>query len=334
MLSPSQSAQALRSSDPDGLVKDLLHNFDKIYVDSTKKRVKEEVFESLRKVRGREKRLDCLRFGLVDSLCEVPMFFKDAVERYSNYWQVFFSYDGDGNFVDSMAIPSKSRWNLRHSGYRRMVAKKFGREFRDLKKATLVTLTYDPKKIENPYLFLSDIGFLVLKCWSDLKKFLDRLRRYRERVNLKWNYITTVLEFQKNGMVHFHLLFVGSWVAPLSQLQRYWEYSEPQGVDVSVIDGLNVVGYVVKYLSKARACVREVGGEIKKVHEGYMWLYFFAVRLYNCRHHIRRLRVVSNWQCVGLVWVSGGKWNGQVDIIFKRFDDNYGESEDKWWDTS
>lgn len=144
---------------------------------------------------------------------------------------------------------------------------------------------------------------------------------------------TLVIEFQKNGMVHFHCLFYGSWVAPLPQIQGYWEWSEPQGVDVKVIDGLNVVGYVTKYINKARACVLREDGEVRKVHRSYMWLYFFCVRLYNCRHHIRYLKVVRmGWTCVGLTYVGDGTWDGQVDIPFKRYDERYGESENRGWD--
>jgi hypothetical protein len=286
--------------------------------------------KAVRSIRKRESRLDMLRFCQLNEE-EVYGLFKEAIDKNSDYWLVL--RDSDNSKTDVVCVPSSSRWNLKKGQYKKRVYGKFKKELRDLKKACLLTLTYAPKIVrsKNPYPYLDDRTFVILHCWDHLDKFLDRLRKYMVRKGYKWSYIGAVTEFQQNGMIHFHLVFFGAYIAPLPVLQTYWEWSEPQGVDVGFRENINVASYLCKYLTKANKCL-----DADKVHTGYAWVYFFGVHLYNLRHHYRFYlqKRKSNYVCIGLAFVGDGEWKGQIDITFKRFDDAWGNSEHKWWDDS
>lgn len=286
-------------------------------------------------IRGKDNRGRKKRYQLLRAVSEEQVYglFKDAINKHSDYWLVFRSDNIDS--FDSFATRSNCRWNLKSDKYRNRIINRLNKETTSLRGVTHLVLTYSPSRVRphnDCYPYLDDIGFMVYKCWEHMGAFLDRLRQYRRVRKQKWNWITTVLEFQENGSVHFHLLFYGKWVAPIDHIQRMWGWCERNGIEVKYKDQINIIAYLCKYLGKARKCINSKN----EVHSGYAWVYYFAVRLFNVRHNFRdysRREQAQKWVCIGLVYMGDKQfWYGEVDIKFKRHDENYADSEDKFWD--
>ena len=95
-----------------------------------------------------------------------------------------------------------------------------------------VTLTYR----EN----MQDISQAKL----DFKRFIQR---YKRKYNVKLKYVY-VIEFQKRGAVHFHVVFFNMPFVDVNKLSRIWGHGF---VKINRINGVDNVGaYVVKYMSK------------------------------------------------------------------------------------
>lgn len=100
-----------------------------------------------------------------------------------------------------------------------------------------MTLTLDPKRLNGaePLPYLRD-------CWA---KFRQSLRR---KFGESPNYIC-VLEFQKNGMPHLHIL-VDRWVRHEWIKEAWQSVGGGQHVDIRFVDVHRVSRYLSKYLTK------------------------------------------------------------------------------------
>jgi len=82
---------------------------------------------------------------------------------------------------------------------------------------------------------------------KEFKKFRQRLSRYiwRESNNLKY---VAVIEFQKRGAVHYHVVTFNMPYVPHADLERIWGHGF---VHIRAIDDCDNVGaYVTKYMTK------------------------------------------------------------------------------------
>lgn len=190
---------------------------------------------------------------------------------------------------EKLLIASKMRWDA-EGNWDWQVRKKMFAEIDKHKELQLLTLTFDPSLVEKdipdwwpPPLGLKE--WLVMAAWYYLNDFLKRLRKYREReVHQRWNYLGAVMEFQENGNVHFHLVFFGPWIAPISELKRMWGGShQDAGVDITKRskhrNHKSIKAYLTKYLTKSLSSLDRP--EWKRCC-ALMWRY--KVRLYNLRH--------------------------------------------------
>lgn len=84
----------------------------------------------------------------------------------------------------------------------------------------------------------------VKKCKVDLKRFIQALKRYLG-VSMKYCY---VVEFQKRGALHFHIILFDVPKISLSVLKASWPHGTIHINRINKVD--NVGAYVVKYMSK------------------------------------------------------------------------------------
>jgi hypothetical protein len=189
-------------------------------------------------------------------------------------------------------FPNGSRYN-RFSRYYYKARKRILKEVRPFKALKMLTLTFDPEKSELDIPLWWSIGrkgdppsylrcFLVVFGSRYLKKFLDRLKLWRRRAGLRWNYLVYVMEIQPGaGHVHYHLLFYGKWIAPIEVLKKFWDGSDQDaGVDVSKGDSSKkAVSYVTKYVTKMNDFTHD-----SKWADLHMVMWYFKVRSFNIRH--------------------------------------------------
>lgn len=75
------------------------------------------------------------------------------------------------------------------------------------------------------------------------KRFIQQMKRYG--FNLKYCY---VVEFQKRGAIHFHVILFDSGFIDLHMIQKAWKHGF---IKINHIDNVDNVGaYVVKYMNK------------------------------------------------------------------------------------
>jgi len=129
-------------------------------------------------------------------------------------------------------FPNKSRWNSEYN-YSWIVGQRALDEVKGLKKVTHLILTFDPdivKQIIPDWWFLGSEAYLAVVGGFFVSDFLRKLRMHKKKHGEPNNFITWVMEFTEKGMVHFHLLFYGSWVAKIEDLSKFWPYSQPQEI--------------------------------------------------------------------------------------------------------
>jgi len=162
--------------------------------------------------------------------------------------------------------------------------KSFLQEVNGLRSVKMLTLTFDESHVSGHLPAWWTLGvkeYAAVYGWKYLNAFLKRLREYRKKAGQRWNYLGAVMELQESGMVHFHVLFFGKWIAPIAVLKQYWDGSKHDaGVDVAKGDSVKgSVRYVTKYITKMGEAASNPDHEyINSI------IWFFGVRLYNLRH--------------------------------------------------
>ena len=100
-----------------------------------------------------------------------------------------------------------------------------------------VTLTLDPSRI--PHGVRSEV--YLRECWRKMRVYLAR--KYGQSLDF-----IAVLEFQKSGVAHFHLL-VGLFI-PHKWLRAAWQsVGGGRFVDIKYVDVHRVAAYLTKYLA-------------------------------------------------------------------------------------
>jgi len=169
-----------------------------------------------------------------------------------------------------------------------------------------VTLTIDPKRVSREDAWLCG--------WGWVNEFKKALREYRSRRGQKWSFVGGVVEVMENGYPHWHLAFVGRWVAPKGVISRYWSWGHTNVKAVSA-----PARYLAKYISKANFGGMIEVGDWVVVRLSMAYLYAFGVRLHNLRHRRGGGKRKSGWLCLGL-W--RGRWNHDGSS-FKLGDDGF-----------
>jgi hypothetical protein len=226
---------------------------------------------------------------------------------------------------ERIIMNTHSRWNGDYD-YRRAVKQKLLDEVRGLRAGVMLTLTFKPLYVSAIMPFwwtLSIQAYLILVGPTLLTQFLRRLERWMNRNRRKWNYIASVVEFHESGIMHYHILFFGKYIAPIDVIHKFWALCERQGVDVKFLKNLNAINYVTKYIGKI---TKQCGD--KAWEDVYMWAWYFKMRFYNTRHAKkgRKNKCPDNsstetaqeetWVCVGYATA-----DNEV-VYFKRYLDS------------
>ena len=148
---------------------------------------------------------------------------------------------------------------------------------------------------------LLPVQYAICNIGRWLRYFLKRLMQYQKTQGISWEYVGYVLEFQKNGYPHAHIIFRGNYLGDIKKIAGLWPYCAPQGIDYSDrkkyerqlrkegklgyghVKGIALVNYVCAYVGKAKNGVdKELG-----VHRSYAWMWFAHTREFNVSHRYR-----------------------------------------------
>ena len=84
----------------------------------------------------------------------------------------------------------------------------------------------------------------VSRAKLDFKRFIQR---YKRKCNISLKYVY-VIEFQKRGAIHFHVVFFNMPFLDVNKLSEIWNHGFVKVNRIKDVD--NVGAYVVKYMSK------------------------------------------------------------------------------------
>src|SRR5699024_11255556 len=106
---------------------------------------------------------------------------------------------------------------------------------------------------------------------DEFKRFIQRLNYsvFKKTSGLKY---TCVVERQKRGAIHYHVIFYNLPYTPFNELLDVWQNgSEQRGLRINAIEEIDNVGsYVAKYISKEiRALKDGKGGERERDKKDY-----------------------------------------------------------------
>jgi hypothetical protein len=230
-----------------------------------------------------------------------------------------------------VSVKSLSRWSSNPEKYQRKVKRYLEEQTRGLRSLTMVTLTFDRGRVREmpefskwPVQSEEGLEIFIIRYLSDyLGAFLDRLKKYRKRKKLKWNFVSWSFElWNKAGEFHphIHIIFFGGYVAPLDVLKDYWTHSDPNQVDVKPMRNNNVAGYIVKYVGKGLDRLCRAGYE---KYAAFIW--YFKRRLYAVRPCFRKVGCNTEKRC--LLFVGYALDGGKVKLS-KAFKEAFNPSEE------
>ena len=158
--------------------------------------------------------------------------------RYCGKWTMVGSVDGKHRYVRQRCKSySCPRCGPRKARYIRYRIAEFATEHRLQR---LATLTLDPKKLP-PGLSQKEQVQYLRECWRGMRVYLKRkLKRSAMFI--------CVLEFQKNGRPHLHVL-VDAYL-PKDWLLRSWQALGGGYTDIRFVDIHRVSAYLSKYMTK------------------------------------------------------------------------------------
>ena len=104
------------------------------------------------------------------------------------------------------------------------------------------------------------------------KKFLRKLKK-ELKIDIKY---LAVIEFQKRGAIHYHMLINIPYV-PVKWLQSLWQHGSLKINKIKHVDNLGA--YITKYMSKDNADDR-----LRKV------------KGYNCSQELERPKIIKSWR--------------------------------------
>jgi hypothetical protein len=107
------------------------------------------------------------------------------------------------------------------------------------------------------------------------KEFQKFLRKLKKELKIEIKYLA-VIEFQKRGAIHYHMLINMPYV-PVKWLQRLWVHGSLKINKIKHVDNLGA--YITKYMSKDNADER-----------------LKAVKGYNCSQGLERPKIIKSWR--------------------------------------
>lgn len=151
-------------------------------------------------------------------------------------------------------LQSRKRSNIRaRNNLRRLITSNFNNN------SKFLTLTFR----EN----IQDVE----KANEVFKRFVFNMNRYLKRVNKpKLSYVA-VIEFQRRGAIHYHLVCDLKGVGA-NTIRKYWRNATKElggNIDIKNIRHVDNVGaYLVKYMTKANADERLIGKKLYQTSRG------------------------------------------------------------------
>lgn len=256
--------------------------------------------------------------------------FIDDTEIINDFRKMVLKVDGKRSplFVNESGelktFPVKSRWNTEYP-YAYVAGQRALDEVKGLRHVKHLILTVSKEKAEQmvPDWWVMGVEeYMAVMGGYLVSDFLRKYRAYKKKKNEKYNFVTWVMEFQKNSMVHFHILFYGTWVAPVDVLHSFWPYCEQNGIRFGKPirhqdNGYVLAKYLTKYITKDLQNIEgKLEGytekEIKKMKikmeriKAFLW--FFKRRLYNLRHKVKNSEGVYTMGIGRNEYIKAGKW--------------------------
>jgi hypothetical protein len=239
---------------------------------------------------------------------------EDQVRRQNTYGMGLISPEG------KKITAQNGRWcNVKGSRSRHLY-KVLKDAIGEIPDCILLTLTTHEPEVES---FMPDntnllpVQYATIYVGKWITRFMKDLRQYQKSRGISWAFVAWVLEFQKNGYPHIHIIFKGKWLGNIREIAKLWPYCEPQGVDYMDkrkyeqrlmregrlkpgrhVGGIRLVNYLCGYASKMSQTLTEDG-----VHKGYAWLAFFGGRMYNVAREYKKEKdpeKKKDWKCEGL----------------------------------
>jgi len=229
-----------------------------------------------------DKRIDLLKNGFIDDSAIVDDY-KVMRKKVNGKRSPLMSNEAG----EVVTFPVRSRWNNEYD-YGSYVGYKMLDEVAGLKNVTHFILTINPEVIENimpDWWCWGEKEFLIVCGGYLVSEFLRKLRARKKKRGEPWNFVSWVMEFHESGLLHFHFMFYGKWVATFEEIHELWGLCDYNGVRFAKrrhITGDVLCRYLTRYLSKDLQNVAEKKGMERAA--GFMW--FFRRRLYNFRHHV------------------------------------------------
>lgn len=223
-------------------------------------------------------------------------------------------------------FPTKSRWNTEYN-YSWIVGQKALDQVKGLKRVKHLILTFSPDKLKDMLPDWWPLGveaYAAVTGGSFISEFLRKYRAYKKRNGQKNNFITWVMEFTEKGLVHFHLLFFGVWVASIDDLVAMWPWCDKNGIRFGKAikhqdNGAVLASYLTRYITKS---LSNIGGDnslIKKkmlLIRALLWVY--KRRLYNMRHRVKNSEGLYTLGIGRDQYISKVKWILYVNETSKK----------------
>lgn len=260
--------------------------------------------EAIKHNTSRQSRVQAYELNLIneDDICA---WFYDLVFRQNNGYTRLTDKEGKGYVVEQYG-----RWSKRRPwGYQ--VRKRLKGSLETIDNPLLLSLTVHQPKVQAVMpdnTNMDAVVYSILNIGGWVSYFLKRLRDYQANQGIDWRYIGWVLEFQRNGFPHIHVLLSGDWIGKISEVARLWPWCEPQGVDYMNrsklrrrfggrnADPVRVANYLTAYVAQGVAAVVNPGDKLGKgdrakvwtgetsIHKGFAYLAYFGGRIFNLSH--------------------------------------------------
>lgn len=229
-----------------------------------------------------------LKYGFVDEN-EILKDFQDMLKRVDGKRSCLFVNKAG----EVKTFPVRSRWNSEYN-YGGAVGRKALDEVKGLRRVSHLILTIDASnKLSHipDWWVYGDNEFYAVMGGKMVSEFLRKYREYRKKNKVKNNFVCWVMEFTQKGLVHFHMLFYGNWVAPLDRLAEMWPWSAQNGIRFGKpikhqYSGHALARYLTKYITKDLQSRDDKENE-KVLQRVKAFLWYFKRRLYNLRHKVK-----------------------------------------------
>jgi hypothetical protein len=283
--------------------------------------------DTIKNLKGGRKRLYIYDLGLLDER-DVYQWFADLVNRQNNTGAALISPEG------KQVLSQNGRFCNKRGKRSIQIQKAFKEGIGEVLDCILLTLTTHEEEVlqfmpENTNLLPVQFATITIGSW--VSKFINSLRQFQRVRGIPWEFVGWVIEFQKNGYPHIHMIFRGKWIGDVREIAKLWPYCEPQGVDYMNkakyekklrsegklkpghhTSNIRLINYITSYVSKCGKAViikEEDKRKTVNVHKGYAWLAFIGGRMFNIAREYKKEKQAKEKK-------EGWKYKG-LEIIIK-----------------